>query len=69
MVNKWKDDNVKTIEKESSHLDDLNVHQKKMAESSGRLLRQATNPEFITQSDDFLSNIQFPDLPPVPVAS
>ena len=63
MVNQWKEDKLKTFQKETSRLEHLNDHQKDIACSGSGLLKHATLPDFVSQSDTFLTCNHLADLP------
>ena len=68
-VNKWKEDKLKTFQKESSLLKHLYAHQQDIAESGNNLLKQTTSPDFISKSDTFLTCSHLAQLPTHPDTS
>ena len=63
MVHQWKEDKLKTFQKETSRLEHLNDHQKAIAGSGSGLLKHATLPDFVSRSDTFLTCNHLADLP------
>ena len=69
IVNEWKENELKTFEKEITDLENLDKCQKDIAKYGGSLLMDPTSPGFISQSNAFLTSSKLADLPPPPVTS